>query len=255
MYRDLPRGVASGFYAVEREGEQPFAWTGRSAAVRFSGMRRSDPWECTVRFRGGRADVSTLPDVEVAVDGLAAGRRASTNEYQDLVVRAEPRRTRRRAHADDHQLERRHAGPQRSTGARRPGQRHRMPPCGGRLGTAAGRIAVGRVGSRGDAWGGDRVGCRPDRVEPAAGAVPSCRPGRPALDRACPVRRLRRAHGVVRGAVSIVAIGLLTFSGARSRAHARAATWLASVPPARFVILFSAAVFYLKVSDCCIPAR
>jgi hypothetical protein len=90
MYRDLPRGVATGFYPVERAGEQPYAWTGRSAGVRFAGMRRSAPWECVVRFRGGRADVASLPDVEVAIDGIVAGRRVATNDYEDLAVRAEP---------------------------------------------------------------------------------------------------------------------------------------------------------------------
>jgi hypothetical protein len=90
MYRDLPRGVVSGFYPVERVGDQAYAWTRRSAAVRFAGMRRSGAWECTMRFRGGRADVETLPEVEVAVDGLTVARRVATNEYEDLVVRAEP---------------------------------------------------------------------------------------------------------------------------------------------------------------------
>jgi hypothetical protein len=243
MYRDMPRGVISGFHPVERVDGQAYAWTGSSAAVRFTGMRRSGPWECAIRFRGARADVSTLPDVEVAVDGITVARRTATNEYEDLIVRAEPR-----APAEGLTLtisssnvftpgpgDPRELGIQVSHLECHPAEGGlTLPPAAALYNAAmAGAILGATV-----AWGilpivwslllgltivagqGILLSTGLGPYGPYAGRLPW-----------------------YAAAVSVVAIALLTLLG--RRALARAAGGLSA--PARLVILLSGAVFYLKV--------
>jgi hypothetical protein len=252
MHRDLPRGVASGFYPVEWAGDQPYAWTGRSAAVRFAGMRRSAPWECAVRFRGGRADAGTLPDVEIAVDGVVAGRRGATNEYEALAVRAEPgvraegltltitsSNTFTPGPGDTREL-----GVQVSHIECRPADGGVVLPPRNALHGAA---IAGAVFGAAIAWGLLPVGWSlllgllvvfGQAVLLTTGLGPyGAYSGRMAW---------------YAGAVSLVAIGLLTLSGrdiaARVRGHGLSA-------PARFVILFSGAVFYLKLFGLLHPGK
>lgn len=87
---DLPR-VTSGFYPVERNGIDTFAWTGRTAAFRLTGVDRHVEWQCAVRVRGGRAAGTEQPVVEIGVDGLTLATRTATNDYQDIQVTIPPR--------------------------------------------------------------------------------------------------------------------------------------------------------------------
>jgi hypothetical protein len=256
MYRDLPRGVVSGFYPVERSGDLPYAWTGRSAAVRFNGMRRSAPWECAVRFRGGRADVSTLPDVEVAADGLPIARRTATNEYEDLVARVEPS-----ARRDGLTLtitssnvftpgpgDSRELGVQVSHIECRPADARVVLPPAASLRNAG--IAGAMLGAT-IAWGAIPLAWSlvlgllvvvGQGVLLSTGLAPyGVYPG----------RMVWFASGV-----SIVAIGLLTFLGRGFSVRARtAAAGFGLGTAARFVILFSGVVFYLKVLGLLHPGK
>jgi hypothetical protein len=85
MDRDLPR-ITSGFHPIERNRDDTFAWTGRSAALRLPGLNRRVPWHCSVRVRGARSAPLPQPVVEIAVDGITLTSRTVTNEYQDLEV-------------------------------------------------------------------------------------------------------------------------------------------------------------------------
>jgi hypothetical protein len=86
MDRDLPRGVASGFYPFERSGGETFAWTSRRADLTLSGLNRAVPWGCSLLFRGGRSEPLPQPLVQVAVDGVTVESRTATNDFQDLQV-------------------------------------------------------------------------------------------------------------------------------------------------------------------------
>jgi hypothetical protein len=86
MDRDLPRGVASGFYPFERSGGETFAWTSRRADLALSGLNRAVPWGCALLFRGGRSEPLPQPLVQVAVDGVTVESRTATNDFQDLQV-------------------------------------------------------------------------------------------------------------------------------------------------------------------------
>lgn len=92
---EMDRGAAAvtGLYDVERVGQETFAWTRRDASLVLPGLDRRVPWSCTVRVRGGRADVATLPEVVLSVDGVIAATRRTTNEYQDVTVTLPPRPT------------------------------------------------------------------------------------------------------------------------------------------------------------------
>ncbi len=91
MDRDLPRYIGSGFYPPERDGEQTFVWTSGRAEVTLPDLNRDSQWECSLRFRGGRADPATQPLLDVAVDGISAVRRTATNEFQDVPISAPAR--------------------------------------------------------------------------------------------------------------------------------------------------------------------
>jgi len=85
MDRPIP-GVGSGFYGVERVNRETFAWTGREAAIRLPGLDRRGLWDCAIRLRGGRQDVTTLPEAIVSVDGIVAVRHQTGNDFSDLTV-------------------------------------------------------------------------------------------------------------------------------------------------------------------------
>jgi hypothetical protein len=91
MDRDLPRSVARGFYPSERNGSETFAWTGDRAELALAGLDRRDPWACTLRYRGGRPDPATLPEVVVTTDGVVAVRATAVNEWTDLELTVPPR--------------------------------------------------------------------------------------------------------------------------------------------------------------------
>jgi hypothetical protein len=93
MSRALPRAVASGFYPPERAGELSFAWTSRRADVKLAGLNRAIEWRCAVRLRGGRGPELVQPRVEIAVDGLAVAGQTVSNDFSDVTFTAAPRST------------------------------------------------------------------------------------------------------------------------------------------------------------------
>jgi hypothetical protein len=256
MYRDLPRGVMSGFYPVERHGDGAYAWTGQSAAVRFAGMRRTHPWECAVRFRGGRADVASLPDVEVAVDGIVTARRTATNDYEELAARAEPG-----ARGEGLTLtiassnvftpgpgDARQLGIQVSHIACRPVDASVVLPPAPVLRNAA--MAGAMLGAA-IAWGG-----LPSAWSLLLGLVLVVGQAILLSTGLGPYGGYPARMAVVAGAVSIVAIALLTLSARGLVLRARgAATGLALSAPARLVVLLSSVVFYLKVLGLLHPGK
>jgi hypothetical protein len=92
--RDPPGRVLTGFYPAEIVGEDTFAWASDRAQVILPGVDRRIPWQCSVRFRGGRPPGVAQPHVELAVDGQPAADRAAENDYRDLEGVAPPRAVR-----------------------------------------------------------------------------------------------------------------------------------------------------------------
>jgi hypothetical protein len=92
--RALPP-VATGFYAVERNGRETFVWTSGRAEVVLPDLDRRSRWACSIRFRGVRPESLPQPDLTVAVDGVPIAARRASPEFQDLevVVPASNRRT------------------------------------------------------------------------------------------------------------------------------------------------------------------
>ncbi len=86
MDRELPRNL-SGVYGPERDGRLTFAWTSGDATLSLPGLDRRLPWVCSVVFRGGRA-VPPQPAVELAVDGIRLASSVATNDYAELSVTA-----------------------------------------------------------------------------------------------------------------------------------------------------------------------
>jgi hypothetical protein len=85
MDRDLPR-AASGFYPVERVGQETFAWTSARAEVALARFDRASAWRCAASIRAGRPPGVPLPTVELEVDGVALVRRTVANDYLELEV-------------------------------------------------------------------------------------------------------------------------------------------------------------------------
>ena len=85
MDRDQP-DVTSGFYPVERHGDETFAWTSPQATLVLRGLDRRVPWRCTVRLRGARPSSIEQPAFQVAADGVTLVSRTATNAYEDVSV-------------------------------------------------------------------------------------------------------------------------------------------------------------------------
>lgn len=81
MDRDLP-SQARGFYPVERDASGNFAWTRESAELQLPDIDRRVPWTCSIRFRGGRPDPGTLPDVRFVVEGAVVRTVRATNDIE-----------------------------------------------------------------------------------------------------------------------------------------------------------------------------
>lgn len=91
MESDLPPAVR-GFHASERaDTGETFAWTMDRADINIPGLSRSVPWVVTVRLRGGRANPSDLPDVQLAADGVVIAEARATNDFQELQGTIPPR--------------------------------------------------------------------------------------------------------------------------------------------------------------------
>lgn len=81
-----PPSVVSGLYGEERADRETFAWTRGAVTLTLDGIDRSIPWICGIRLKGGRADVTTLPEVTVTVDGIVVERVETTNDYADVTL-------------------------------------------------------------------------------------------------------------------------------------------------------------------------
>lgn len=90
MDRDLPSFV-SGFYGVERSGDDTFVWTADRAVIRLHGLDRQTAWTCTIRVRGAREPFVPLPDLSLSFDGAVARVTPLTNDFQDIDVEVPPR--------------------------------------------------------------------------------------------------------------------------------------------------------------------
>src|SRR5688572_29944571 len=86
MDRPMP-AIVSGFHGPERVNRETFAWTRREATMRLPGLDRRQPWDCTIRLRGGRQDVSTLPEAIISVDGIVTIRHQTGNDFSDPAWR------------------------------------------------------------------------------------------------------------------------------------------------------------------------
>jgi len=91
MDKSLPRKFASGLYEGERAGDVTFAWTSRRAEIKLIGLNRRTAWTCSARLRGGRSDPASQPSVDLAADGIIASTIKVTNEFQDVTVVLPPR--------------------------------------------------------------------------------------------------------------------------------------------------------------------
>ena len=85
MSHDRP-GLMRGFYNGERQGELTFAWTAGLAEVPLPGLERNVDWQATIRLRGARRDVASLPVVTVLADGAPLASHPTSNEFQDIAV-------------------------------------------------------------------------------------------------------------------------------------------------------------------------
>lgn len=81
----LPSYV-TGFYPLERDGDETFAWTGKQVAIALAEADRRVPWTCEMRFRGSRPSDDVQPELVAAVDGLRVAAWRATNEYQAARV-------------------------------------------------------------------------------------------------------------------------------------------------------------------------
>lgn len=89
--RDLPPAVR-GLYPPERDpAGLSFAWSRGRVDITLPGLDRRASWRFIARLRGARADVRTLPDIIVAIDGVAVYTERTTNEFRTLDVPIPPR--------------------------------------------------------------------------------------------------------------------------------------------------------------------
>ena len=95
MDRDLPR-LVSGVYPVERPVEQrdeTFAWTSRQAVFTLPGIDRRASWLCSVRLRGARPAPHPQPNVNIGADGVTLTTYEATNEYREVEATVPPSST------------------------------------------------------------------------------------------------------------------------------------------------------------------
>ena len=79
-------GAFAGLYPGERSGDLTFAWTTGRADFRLAGLDRRVPWEVRVRARGARQDPATLPTLTLLADGVPLTADVTTNDYQEFVA-------------------------------------------------------------------------------------------------------------------------------------------------------------------------
>ena len=88
---DRPVSAAvNGLYGEERVERETFAWTGKVATLTLQGLDRHAAWSCVIRLRGARADVSTLPEVILAIDGVVGTRHQTSNDFADVRLDLPP---------------------------------------------------------------------------------------------------------------------------------------------------------------------
>ncbi|HVL68729.1 MAG TPA: hypothetical protein VM364_15810 [Vicinamibacterales bacterium] len=92
MDRDLPRPLTSGFYPVEWNGDETFAWTAPRANVTLRDVDRRVEWRCGVRLRGARPPEVPRAHLALAVDGRAVQSLEVGNEYETVELTAPTRR-------------------------------------------------------------------------------------------------------------------------------------------------------------------
>jgi hypothetical protein len=90
--RDPP--LVSGFFPVERAGDESFAWTSARAAISVPGLDRRAAWQCAIRMRGARPDGLPQPSVTMAIDGVIVQRQTATPDYSDIPIPVPPRQGR-----------------------------------------------------------------------------------------------------------------------------------------------------------------
>jgi hypothetical protein len=93
MDRPLPN-FASGFFPIERQAEDSYAWTRASADLRLTRLDRRSAWSCAIRLRGARPQGVPEPLVRIDVDGLTAESRTVSSDYEVLDVPIPARLTR-----------------------------------------------------------------------------------------------------------------------------------------------------------------
>ena len=84
-------GLGRGLYPVERGENYTFAWTHPRAEFSVPGLDRRMDWRWTSRMVVSRPAGVPLPNVRIAVDGIAAAERTITRDFEVLEVTV-PRR-------------------------------------------------------------------------------------------------------------------------------------------------------------------
>jgi hypothetical protein len=87
---DLPRPVASGFYDVERNTQETYAWTSALATITLRGIDRAVPWTCTIRMRGARPAGLPEPEAALGIDGITVRTEPGRPDYSEIDIEAPP---------------------------------------------------------------------------------------------------------------------------------------------------------------------
>lgn len=90
MDRDPP-AFTSGFYPSERAGDLTFVWTSRRADVTLAAVDRRRDWTCSITFRGGRPPGIPQPDLALSSDGVKLATVSATNDFQTVTIVAPAR--------------------------------------------------------------------------------------------------------------------------------------------------------------------
>ena len=78
--------LLAGFWNPEVDGATTFAWTKARGDVVLGSLNRKAPWTCVVRLKGARPDGVPEPSVDLAVDGVVVSTTAATPDFSDLTV-------------------------------------------------------------------------------------------------------------------------------------------------------------------------